>query len=218
MPSSALSGPSQAPASGGPAKQLIIFLHGVGADGNDLISLAPLMAEFFPDAHFVSPNAPFPCDMAPFGYQWFSLQDRNPEVLLEGVRKAEPILNDFINEQLEKVNLSDDKLALVGFSQGTMTALHTALRRPNACACILGYSGALLMPGILPDEIKSRPPVCLVHGEADEVVPFVALDEAQRGLMNAGVEVEAHSNPELGHGIDPGGLKIGVDFLKKHLG
>ena len=214
-----LSGPSVAPASGGRPKQLIMFLHGLGADGNDLIDLAGPMSSLFPDAQFVSPNAPYPCDMAPFGYQWFSLQERSMEIMLEGVRDAEPILNHYIDQQLSEHELDITNLAVVGFSQGTMTALHTLPRRSTACAAIVGFSGALLAGDeLLAEEVKSKPPVCLVHGDADMVVPHEALAMAEAALAKNGFECETHSRPGLGHGIDPEGLQAAVAFLKKHLG
>jgi len=116
------------------ARALVVFLHGLGADGNDLISLAPLLESVLPDTAFASPHAPFPCDMAPLGRQWFSLQDRDPDVLLAGVQAAAPLLNAFLDQELKAHGLSDERLALVGFSQGTMIALHVALRRPRPCA------------------------------------------------------------------------------------
>src|SRR5690242_18353856 len=141
-----LSGPSRKPASGGAPRQLVILLHGLGADGNDLIGLAPYWAPLLPDAEFVAPDAPFPCDMAPFGRQWFSLQDRSPLAILAGVRAAAPILDVFIDEALKARNLDESRLALVGFSQGTMMSLYVGLRRAKALAGIVGFSGALLGP------------------------------------------------------------------------
>ena len=143
-----LTGPTVAPASGGPAQQLVVFLHGLGADGDDLIELAPYFATALPDAAFIAPHAPEPCDMAPFGRQWFSLRDQSPEAMLAGVRHAAPILDDFLNVQLAEHCLGPDKLLLVGFSQGTMMALHLALRRKVAPAAVVGFSGLLVAPGL----------------------------------------------------------------------
>ena len=126
-----LSGPSRPPASGGKPKQLVILLHGLGADGSDLIGLAPYWAQLLPEAEFVSPNAPFPCDMGPFGHQWFSVQDRAPATVLAGVRAAAPILDAFIDDLLTERGLASGSLAIVGFSQGTMMSLFVALRRPQ---------------------------------------------------------------------------------------
>ena len=152
-----LSGPSRPPASGGKPRRLVILLHGLGADGNDLIGLAPYWARLLPEAEFLSPNAPFPCDMAPYGYQWFSSQDRSPEAVLGGVRAAAPILDAFIDEALEERGLGSRELALVGFSQGTMMSLFVGLRRAEPVAGIVGFSGRLLAPELLASEMRSRP-------------------------------------------------------------
>ena len=215
MTSPSLFGPTRPPASGKPPKQLFIFLHGLGANGEDLIDLAPFFARAYPDAAFVSPDAPFPCDMAPFGYQWFSLQDRDPAIVLAGAQKAVPLLDHFIDAQLKLHNVSDDKLVLVGFSQGTMMALYVALRRAHPCAAVIGFSGALLGAELLAKEIKSRPPVCLIHGDADGVVPHGASLHAAQLLTAAGVPVEFHSRPNLAHGIDNEGLALALRFLKE---
>ena len=150
-----LSGPSLPPADGKPARGLVILLHGLGADGNDLIGLAPHWARLLPHVAFVSPNAPFPCDMAPYGNQWFSLQDRTPARVVAGVRAAWPILDGFIDEQLAAHNLTEDRLALVGFSQGCMMSLFTAPRRQRAVAGVVGYSGRLIDDGTMAGEIAS---------------------------------------------------------------
>lgn len=209
-----LSGPSIAPASGKAARQLVIFLHGLGADGNDLLSLAYEFQDVLPDAQFISPNAPFPCDMAPFGYQWFSLQDRRPDPILDGVRHAAPILNRFIDDQLAALGLNDRDLFLIGFSQGTMMALYTSLRRAAACRGVIGYSGALVGGERLPEEMTARPPVCLIHGDADMVVPFQASVMAHGVLESLSVPVEFHRRPRLGHGIDPEGVDIAKRFIE----
>lgn len=212
-----LTGPSQAPASGGPAKQLVILLHGVGADGNDLIGLAPHLASVLPDAEFLAPDGPFPCDMAPFGRQWFSLQDRSPAALLAGVRSVAPSVDAFLDTELEKRRLTPDKLVLIGFSQGTMTALYVAPRRPKPLAGVIGYSGALVGAELLAAETVSRPPILLVHGEADEVVPVAAFDHAGRALQGAGFTVYGAKRPGLGHSIDGEGLTMGASFLLERL-
>jgi phospholipase/carboxylesterase len=212
-----LSGPSVPPASGGPAKQLVILLHGVGADGDDLISLADYWGTLLPDAEFISPNAPDPCDMSPYGFQWFSLLDRSMPALTEGVKRVAPVIDAFIDSALAERGLTADKLALVGFSQGTMTSLYVALRRSDSVGAVLGYSGSLLAPELLATEIKSRPPVLLVHGDADQVVPPRSLPAAQSILQSVGVPVEVEVRPGLGHGIDQEGLTRGGFFLKRAL-
>jgi phospholipase/carboxylesterase len=212
-----LSGPSRPPASGGKPRRLVILLHGLGADGNDLIGLAPYWARLLPDAEFLSPNAPFPCDMAPYGYQWFSSQDRSPEAVLGGVRAAAPILDAFIDEALEERGLGSGELALVGFSQGTMMSLFVGLRRAEPVAGIVGFSGRLLAPELLASELRSRPPILLVHGTEDPLVPYSSLAAAETTLKAAGVPVETVTSVGIGHSIDDQGLRRGGQFLKKVL-
>jgi phospholipase/carboxylesterase len=212
-----LSGPSRPPASGGKPRRLVILLHGLGADGNDLIGLAPYWARLLPDAEFLSPNAPFPCDMAPYGYQWFSSQDRSPEAVLGGVRAAAPILDAFIDEALEERGLGSGELALVGFSQGTMMSLFVGLRRAEPVAGIVGFSGRLLAPELLASELRSRPPILLVHGTEDPLVPYSSLAAAETTLKAAGVPVETVTSVGIGHSIDDQGLRRGGEFLKKVL-
>lgn len=207
-----LTGPEVAPASGGPAKQLVVFLHGLGADGDDLIELAPFFAAALPDAAFVSPHAPQPCDLAPFGRQWFSLQDQAPHLMLEGARQSAPVLNQFIDAKLAELGLSDDALVLVGFSQGTMMALHLALRRKVAPAAVVGFSGLLIGPEVLAEELTARPPILLIHGQQDEVVSFGFLEYARAALEKVGLPVLALACPDLGHSIDEEGLKAAVAF------
>jgi phospholipase/carboxylesterase len=209
-----LSGSSRRPAAGGEPRQLVILLHGLGADGNDLIGLAPYWARLLPTTEFLSPNAPFPCDMAPHGYQWFSSQDRSPEAILGGVRAAAPILDAFIDEALAQRGLTDSDLALVGFSQGTMMSLFVGLRRPRPAAGIVGFSGRLLAPELLTDELRSRPRTLLVHGTDDPLVPYSSLGAAETALKAAGIPVETVTCPGIGHSIDEEGLRRGGLFLK----
>lgn len=211
-----LSGPSRPPRSG-TAKQLVVLLHGWGADGPNLIDLADVLAPTLPNAHFVSPNAPYPCEVNPYGYQWFSLMDRQPQHMLDGVRKAADIFNHFLDTQLKMLNLDNSKLALIGFSQGTMTALHVALRRTPAIAALVGFSGSLIGPDVLAKEISARPPICLIHGEMDDVVPYRSLAAASEALAAHGVKAETHTRPLLGHSIDMEGLEIAGAFLQKNL-
>jgi len=210
----ALNGPRQ-PAARGPARQLIVLLHGYGADGNDLFDLVPVLAPHFPRAAFVSPDAPFRCGMG-FGFEWFPLADRSPASIVAGVRMARPILNAFLDAELAALGLDDSRLALVGFSQGTMMALDVGLRRRNAPAGIVGYSGRLVPDGDAA-AIVAKPPVLLVHGDADPVVPVAALHEAVRDLKASGVDVEGYVRPGLPHSIDEGGLVLGQAFLKRCL-
>src|SRR4051812_10171731 len=213
-----LTGPSRPPLSGGKPRRLVILLHGLGADGNDLIGLQQRWGRVVPDAEFISPNAPFPCDMAPYGYQWFSVQDRTPAALLAGLRAAVPSLDAFIDEELQKRGLTEADTALVGFSQGTMMSLYVGLRRATPLAGILGYSGRLIAPELLAGELRSRPPVLLVHGTADPVVPFESMAGAEAALRRAGVPVETLACVGSEHTIDPEGLERGGQFLRGVLG
>lgn len=212
-----LTGPMMPPASGGAPKQIVLLLHGLGSDGNDLIGLAPSWAPLLPDAVFVSPNAPFPCDMAPMGYQWFSLADRSPDSKLAGVRAAAPILDAFVDSLLQRFNLGADKLALVGFSQGTMMSLYIAPRRTQTIAGVVGYSGAMVGAEALAGETKSKPPILLVHGTGDPVVPHQATEQAAEALKSAGLAVDVMLRPGLPHSIDEPGLRAGGAFLKRVL-
>ena len=212
-----LSGPSVAPTAGGPPRQLVVLLHGVGADGNDLIGLAPMLAERLPHALFVAPDAPEPCDMAPYGRQWFSLQDRRPAVMLAGARRTAPLLDDYLDQLLQRHHLVETDMALVGFSQGTMMSLFAGPRRARPLAAILGFSGALLGAEELPREARSRPPVMLIHGDADDVVPVQALFMAVEGLQAAEIPVQWIVRPGLPHSIDPDGIDAGGRFLASTL-
>lgn len=202
----------------GKATSLVVFLHGYGADGNDLIDLGRMWSGILPDTAFVSPHAPFPCDGAPYGRQWFPLSDGDPSRLWSGVVGAAPVLDAFLDQEMERTGLAADRLALVGFSQGTMMALHVGPRRAAQLAGIVGYSG--LLPGAerLAGEVRSRPPVLLVHGDADQVIPSMALFPAQQALGAAGIPVEWHIRPGLAHGIDNEGLALGGDFLRRQFG
>lgn len=203
------------PASGGPAQNMVILLHGLGSNGRDLISLAPEWARDLPDTLFISPDAPFPCDMAPVGYQWFSLQVRTPEVVLAGVQKAAPILEDYIAWQIEKRGISADKTALVGFSQGTMMSLYEGPRYKDKLAGVLGYSGALVWPDDTDNAALHKLPVRLIHGDADDVVPVTAYYSAKERLEQAGFDVSGNVTPGLYHGIDGAGIASGAHFLRQ---
>ena len=218
MPLMALSGPTRPPLSGGAPRQLVILLHGLGADGSDLIGLQQYWGRLLPDAEFVSPNAPFPCDMGPYGYQWFSVQDRTPQAVLAGVRAAAPILDGFIDDELQKRGMSESDAALVGFSQGTMMSLYVGLRRERELAGILGYSGRLIAPELLAGELRSRPRTLLIHGTDDPLVPFESLAHAEAALRQAGVPVETLPCHGIEHSISPEGLERGGRFLREVLG
>ncbi len=203
------------PARSGKARQLVVFLHGYGADGNDLIGIGRQWAQLLPDAVFASPHAPEPCGGAPMGRQWFGLTFRDPGERWRGVVQARPALDAFLDAELERHGLTEDKLALVGFSQGTMMALHAGLRRKASPAAIVGYSGTLVGEEHLQAEVTARPPVLLVHGDQDEVIPVQALFHAAQALSQAEIPVEWHMSPGVGHGIDGGGLMHGLSFIAR---
>lgn len=207
-----LSGPSVA-AKSGDTRQLVILCHGYGSDGNDLISLAPYWQQIMPDAAFIAPNAPAPCDGNPMGYQWFPITRLDPSEIARGVESAAPQLDRFIDEQLRLRGLDGSQLALVGFSQGTMMALHVGLRRAVSPACIIGYSGALAVPERLKDEMRGSPPVLMIHGDADDMLPVSRMHSAVQALGEAGLAVRWHVSPGLGHGIDQTGLELGGRFI-----
>ncbi len=203
------------PLNGDAPERAIIFLHGLGDSGTGgLLSIGELWRRDLPDCEFLCPDAPFPFDMAPVGRQWFSLQTFGPEEMLKGVQAAAPYLNEYIDHVLESRDLTPDRLALVGFSQGTMMALYVAPRRLMPVACVVGYSGLLAGGDALRTEKKSSPPVMLVHGKMDEVVPFASMAEAERGLKNAGITVSTLASPITGHTSDDIGVREGLRFIK----
>jgi phospholipase/carboxylesterase len=218
----ALDGPRLA-ARSGPAQQLVVFLHGYGADGNDLIEIGRAWQQLLPHAAFVSPHASEPCGQAPVGRQWFPLTFRDPNERWVGVNKAAPLLQRFLDTELERHKLPPSALALVGFSQGTMMALHVGLRRAVAPAAIVGYSGLLVLPPdgnaeVFTAGITSRPPILLVHGDRDDLIPPQALFEATQGLAALEIPAEWHVSSGVGHGIDNEGLRHGGEFLARRFG
>lgn len=212
-----LDGPRLAPASGGAPKGLVVLLHGYGADGADLIGLAEVCAPQLPHLAFVAPNAPDPCAMAPMGRQWFPLTLRDPSEYWRGVTAAAPVLDGFLDAELARAGLSERDLVLVGFSQGTMMALHVGFRRPAPLAGLIGYSGALAGSEHLASDLRHRCPVLLVHGDTDPVVPVEMTRHAARTLAALDVPVESHIEPGLGHGVNEAGLQLGIEFLGRTL-
>lgn len=209
-----LDGPRLDPANGGPADRLVVLVHGYGSDGNDLIALGRHWQQLLPSAAFVAPNGPQRCDGNPPGYQWFALGASGPTeaAMTQGVDEAAPALNDFIDGELASHKLDGSGLALVGFSQGTMMSLHVGPRRSPGPACILGYSGALIGPERLA-EVPSKPPVMLIHGDADDMVPVAAMHGAVGALGDNGFTARWHVSRGVGHGIDPEGLQLGGQFV-----
>jgi phospholipase/carboxylesterase len=213
-----LDGPRIEPRSRGPARQLVVFLHGYGADGNDLIEIGRVWQGLLPHAAFVSPHAPRPCGQAPVGREWFPLTFREANERWQGVNAAAPVLDRFLDLELKRRNLPPTALALVGFSQGTMMALHVGLRRAVPPLAIVGYSGIFVLPdGAQPDivkaDIRARPPILLLHGSEDDLIPAQALFLAARDLVALGLPVEWHMSYGMGHGIDQDGLRLGGEFL-----
>ncbi len=201
------------PISGNDPAKMVILLHGLGADGQDLIELAPVMAQGLGDVVFIAPDAPYPCDMAPMGRQWYSLQDWTPESMQKGAAQVFPLLDEFILLQLQRYGLKYSDLVLSGFSQGAMMALYAGLRQKEKVAGILGFSGWLPESDNILE--LNKVPVHLVHGEEDQIVPFQAWRNAIQMLEVAEFDVSGKSVPGLAHGIDPQGIDSGIAFLKK---
>ena len=204
----------------GKARSAVIFLHGYGADGADLLGLADPLAPHLPDTAFFAPNAPERCSGNPFGFQWFPipwLDGSSEAAAVAGMLAASDDLNAFIDATLSAEGLEPAALALVGFSQGTMMSLQVAPRRPAPVAAIVGFSGRLRNPKTLAREAVSKPPVFLIHGDADEMVPVASLSEAADALTEAGFETYAHVSKGIGHGIAPDGLSLALSFLREKL-
>jgi phospholipase/carboxylesterase len=206
-----LDGP-RVPALSGQTQSLVILVHGYGSNGEDLIGLVPHWREVLPNTAFVSPNAPQPCPGAPGGYQWWGFGAGSDRTA--GVTSAAPILDAFIDAELARHGLSDDRLALVGFSQGTMMSLYVGPQRERQIAGIVGLSGALIDTGEAP---KTHPPILLVHGDEDPMVPIEAFYRAREALERQGFEVTSHVSPGLGHGVDLAGVTLARRFLERVL-
>ena len=203
------------PASGGRPGWLVLLLHGVGADGRDLIDLAPGWGAAAPDALFLAPDAPEPYAEAPMGRQWFALTDRRPAALAAAIRAAAPALAAMIADACAREAVPPHRVVLMGFSQGAMMALHAGLRLPTPPAGILAYAGALLDPATLAAEAtRPLPPVLLVHGAADDVVPVRGSALADELLDSLGADSRLITVPGLGHGLDDTGLAAGAQFLR----
>ena len=213
-----IDGPRVPPASGEVPRGIVILLHGYGSNGADLISLAPIWRERLPGVLFVAPNAPEVCPGAPGGFQWWGLSGAGSSSRADGARRAAPILDAFIDAELAKAGLTEDRLALVGFSQGTMMALQVGPRRARCLAGIIGFSGMLADEAALATEAMTRPPILLVHGEADPMIPISAFYQTRDALKRYAFEVTSHVSAGLGHSIDGAGLNLGADFLATALG
>lgn len=212
-----LDGPRLAPLSNSKPEALVILIHGYGSNGADLISLAAMMQPSLPFAAFVAPNAPSPLPHMAAAYQWWPIETFSMVERATGAAAAAPALDAFISEELDKAGLTSDRLLLVGFSQGTMMALHVGLRRPEAIAGIVGISGMLVAPDRLEADICSRPPVLLIHGTEDDVVPFRSMELASSGLADVGVPVDTHASAGLGHSVGADGLAAATAFARRVL-
>lgn len=205
----------------GEAGALVVFLHGYGADGADLLGLAEVLGPHLPGVAFVAPDAPDRCAGGGFGFQWFPIPrfDGSTEAMAAaGVDAAAAELNAFLDARLAEAGLTPDRLVLVGFSQGAMMSLHVAPRRAEALAGVVAISGRLLRPEVLAAEARVKPPILIMHGDQDPVVPFGELARAGDVLVAAGFPVFAHVMKGTGHGIAPDGLGVALQFIKERLG
>ncbi len=204
----------------GKNKSLVIFIHGYGADGKDLLGLADSLADHMPDTVFIAPNAPHKCQMNPMGYEWFPVpwidgsSEVDAQITMEQVVKT---VNIFIDEMMSLENIGSENIILLGFSQGSMLSLHLAPRRKIPVAGVVGFSGRLLRPEELKTEVISRMPILLIHGDKDDVVPFTSLAEAANNLTANGFTVYTHVAEGMGHGISPDGLGTALQFMENML-
>ncbi|WP_103256146.1 alpha/beta hydrolase [Tabrizicola aquatica] len=204
-----------------PAKGLVVFLHGYGADGADLLGLSDVLAPHLPGVALVAPDAPERCVGGGFGFQWFPIPwlDGSPQAAAEaGLVAASRDLNGFLDTLLEQEGLGADRLVLVGFSQGAMMSMEVAVRRDEAVAGVVAISGRLLRPEALAAEAVVKPPILLIHGDQDPVVPFADMGKAGDALVSAGFQTFAHVMRGTGHGIAPDGLGVALQFIKERLG
>jgi len=198
-------------ATSGNTKTLLVLLHGLGSNGDDLFSLVPFLARHLPDTHFFSPDAIEPYDMAPFGYQWFSLQDRDEQVLRSELERVSGKVQQMIKEKAESLGLGLEDVVLLGFSQGTMTSLYLALSSDVGYKAVIGFSGAFIKPSVV---LQQKTPICLIHGIDDDVLAHDSMIKAEKILGELGINVETLSVPHLSHGIDMQGLEKAVSFLR----
>lgn len=212
-----LSGPMLAPASGGPPKQVVVLLHGYGSDGNDLIGLAPHWQGVLPDALFVSPNAPEQCRQLASGFQWFDVAFEGDRLTSRqvGVKTARPVLTQFLEDLWNQTGIAPEQTILAGFSQGAMMALHVGLSLERPLMGVVAFSGAFVPPEGFGSRPFAKPPVCLVHGDMDEVVDPEFSADAEVALRLAGYEVSYRVSEDVGHGIAPDGLAFATDFIAR---
>lgn len=209
-----LSGPA-IPARSGEAKKVVILLHGYGSDGNDLISLAPYLQDVLPDALFIAPNAPHACDMNPSGYQWFPLAMDREISRLERIETTRPVIKSFLEDVWAQTGLSANDTILAGFSQGAMISLDSGLRCPDQLKGIISFSGGIVEPDTIGQSMVTKPPVCLVHGDSDEVVPLAMSVRGEQVLKAAGVDARLFISPNTGHSIAADGLEFARNFVSE---
>lgn len=212
-----IDGPRVPPAAGGKPDSLVVFLHGYGANGADLISLAPYWSKLLPRTQFLAPDAPTPVPGSVGGFQWFPITRLDPVAMASGVKTARPLIERYLAREAAHYGLPMSRVALVGFSQGTMMSLSVGLRQETAPAAIVGFSGMLADGASLKEEKRSIPPVLLIHGSADDLIPLGALFASGQGLAAADVPLEWMISYGVGHGIAPDGLDRAGAFLKRAL-
>jgi phospholipase/carboxylesterase len=195
------------------ANHLIVFCHGYGADGKDLINIGNYWQRFLPDFYFTSPNAPNICSVNPGGFEWFDLMSHDEKKINLELENSILKLTDFINAKLKELNLDYSKLFLVGFSQGTMMSLHYALTNSNKIAGVVGYSGKIYDPAYLEQNIKSKPSVFLMHGDDDNIVPLEEMMEAKNFLLQNKFNLKTKIFKGCGHSIPVEGLSLGLEFI-----
>jgi phospholipase/carboxylesterase len=213
-----LDGPRLAPLNGGPAKQLVILLHGYASDGDDIISLGNQWQRMLPDAAFAAPSAPEFCSNPPMGFEWFDTSSPDPADHWRGVENSTPPLNAFIDTELETHRLDGGALALAGFSQGAIMALHVGLRRNPGPKAIVSFAGTMIGVDRLEQDIAARPEVMLIHGDRDDIIPVDALQYTQVALQQQGIPVRTHIANGIAHGIDGEGTWMAGVFLREIFG
>ena len=213
-----LQGPALPPAAGGNPDALVVLLHGYASKGDDLIQLASIWRNAAPGAAFVAPNGPTPCAQDPASFQWWPPARGKGVDRSERLRATRPLIDAYVDEHLKRHGLPDHRLVLVGFSQGTTAALHVALGRERRIGGVIGFSGTLSDPESLEPHMRTKPPVLMVHGDADEVVPVQRLHEARAALEARDFDLTTHVAAGLGHSIDLGGARQAIRFLERVLG
>ena len=209
-----LTGPEFIPA--GKIKNIVILLHGLGSNGDDLMGLVPMMSGLLPNTAFLAPNAPLPTPFSASGYQWFEYWDRTMMQISDGIKSAAPLIVDYIDAAAKRFKVPNENIILCGFSQGCMMALHTGLRLVDDLGGIIGLSGVLMNPEtLLFEKVKKLPPVLLAHGLQDTVVPALASYQAEIALKSLGVDVKYIQRPYMGHSIDDQVIKASIEFCQK---